>query len=134
MSLSPIVALRQGMRQRLLSDATLSAFLGGRVHDVAPRGAAAPWIAFGETKLRDWSTSSGRGADILLDIDVVSDQPGAREALQLAEQVARLLDDAPLALDEWRLVRLALVATDARRSDQSRFARVALRFRALIEQ
>jgi hypothetical protein len=134
MSLSPTVALRQGMRERLLSDVALSAAIGGRIHDVAPRQTAAPWIAFGETRLRDWSTSSGRGVEALLDIDVVSDQPGAREGLQLAEQVTRLLDDAPLALNHWRLVRLALVATDARRSDQGRFARVALRFRALIEE
>lgn len=134
MSLSPTVALRQGMRERLLSDVALSAAIGGRIHDVAPRQTVAPWIAFGETRLRDWSTSSGRGVEAFLDIDVVSDQPGAREGLQLAEQVTRLLDDAPLALTQWRLVRLAFIAADARRSDQGRFARVALRFRALIEE
>ncbi len=133
--ISPVVALRHAMRERLLADAELVSALGAaRIHDVAPRQTAAPWIAFGETRLRDWSTSSGRGVEALLDIDVVSDQPGAREGLQLAEQVTRLLDDAALSPGGWRLVRLALVATDARRSDQGRFARVALRFRALIEE
>ncbi|QLP98433.1 MAG: DUF3168 domain-containing protein [Rhodoblastus sp.] len=134
MSLSPVVSLRKAMRERLLADTTLVSALGGpKVHDVAPRDAQAPWIAFADTKLRDWSTVSGRGVECLADLVVVSDQPGQREALELAEQVSRLLDDAPLALAGWRLVRLACVATDARRAEKDRFARVTLRFRALIE-
>lgn len=133
--LSPVVALRKAMRDRLLTDAALIAALGGaKVHDVAPRDATAPWIAFAETRLRDWSTASGRGVEILAQLDVVSAQPGSREAFELAEQATRLLDDAALALAGWRLVRLAHVGADARRSDQDRFARVALRFRALIEE
>jgi hypothetical protein len=133
-ALSPVVALRKAMRERLLGDATLSAQIGARVFDVAPREAAAPWIGFGETKLRDWSTSSGRGVECLAELVVVSAEPGSREALEIAEQATRLLDDAALTLAGWRLVRLACVATDARRIEKDRFARVALRFRALIEQ
>lgn len=133
MSLSPVVALRKAMRDRLLADATLAGAVSTRIYDVAPRDAQAPWVAFGETKLRDWSSASGRGVEALAQIDVVSTQPGSREALEIAEQVTRLLDDAALTLAGWRLVRLACVATEARRSDQSRYARVALRFRALIE-
>lgn len=133
-ALSPVVALRKAMRERLLAEATLSTQIGARVFDVAPREATAPWIGFGETKLRDWSSSSGRGVECLAELVVVSAEPGSREALEIAEQATRLLDDAALTLSGWRLVRLACVATDARRIDKDRFARVALRFRALIEQ
>jgi hypothetical protein len=133
-ALSPVVALRKAMRDALLADASLLSALGAaRVYDIAPPQAQAPWIAFGDTRLRDWSSASGRGVEILAQIDVVSTQPGQREALELAELVTRRLDDAALPLAGWRLVRLAFVGADARRSDQNRFARVALRFRALIE-
>lgn len=134
MSLSPVVALRKAMRDRLLADASLVAALGGaKIYDVAPRGAAPPWVAFGDARLRDWSTASGRGVELVAALGVVSAEPGAREALEIAEQVTRLLDDAALTLTGWRLVRLACVATEARRADQDRHARIELRFRALME-
>lgn len=133
-ALSPVTALRKAMRDRLAADPALIAALGGPgIYDVAPPQAQAPWIAFGETRLRDWSSASGRGVEILAQIDVVSTQPGQREALELSELATRLLDDAALTLAGWRLVRLAFVGADAGRGDRSRFARVALRFRALIE-
>jgi hypothetical protein len=135
MTASPIAALRKAMRDALLADAALLAALGGaHVHDVAPRRAAAPWIAFGETRLRDWSSASGRGVEIVAQIDVWSTEPGSKQALTIAERVAALLDDADLTLADWRLVRLTHSATDARRENDSRFARCALRFRALLEQ
>ena len=65
MSDGPVVALRKAARDHLLADAAFVAALGGpRIHDVAPREATAPWIAFGETRLRDWSTADQRGADL----------------------------------------------------------------------
>jgi hypothetical protein len=135
MSVSPIVALRKAMRDALLADPGLLEALGGpKVHDVAPRGAQPPWLAFGETKMRDWSTASGRGVEILAAIEARSVEPGSRQAFDLAERVAAQLDDAALALADWRLVRLAHVATEARRENDGRYARVAIRFRALLEQ
>lgn len=130
----PVVALRKAARDHLVADAALVAALGGpRIHDVAPRGAAAPWIAFGETRLRDWSTGDRRGADLTLQLDVVSDQPGSREALTLAEGVVARLDDAALAPDGWRLVRLVFQTLDVKREAEGRLVRAQTKFRALLE-
>ena len=134
MSDGPVVALRKAARDHLLADAALIAALGGpRIHDVAPREATAPWIAFGETRLRDWSTADQRGADLTLQLDVISEQPGSREALALAERVIARLDDAALAPPGWRLVRLAFQTLDVKREAQGRYVRAQTKFRALLE-
>ncbi|MBL8590883.1 MAG: DUF3168 domain-containing protein [Methylobacteriaceae bacterium] len=131
---SPVIALRAAMRQRLLADAALLAALGSpKIYDTPPREATAPWISFGETRMRDWSSLGTRGVDLTIQIDAWSLAPGSREALDLAERVAALLDDADMALDGWRLTRLAFVALDARRETVGRFCRATTRLRALVE-
>ena len=131
---SPVVALRAAIRARLLADAGLVQALGGaKIFDAPPRETASPWIAFGETRLRDWSALDSRGVDATAQIDVWSADPGSRESLDIGERVVALLDDAPLAVQGWRLVRLAFLTLDARIETGGRYRRVALRFRALLD-
>lgn len=130
----PVIALRKSALAHLLADATLLAALGGaKIFDAPPREAQPPWIAFGETRLRDWSTADARGADLVLQLDAISDQPGSREALALAERVIARLDDAELTLEGWRLVRLVFLSLDAKREQNGRFLRAQVKFRALLE-
>lgn len=131
---SPVLALRRAIRAALLADATLTGQLGGpRVHDEAPPGAPAPRIAFAEVQARDWSAQSCAGAEQILVLSVWSDARGTREALDIADRVIALLDEAPLTLDGHRLVDLRFVALATRREQNGRYARADIRFRATTE-
>ncbi|MDB5569073.1 MAG: hypothetical protein JWN93_256 [Hyphomicrobiales bacterium] len=134
MTLSPAIALRKAMRDRLLANSALLARLGAqRIHDEAPRAAATPYVTFTQAQMRDWSTMTDRGAEHVLNLDVWSSRPGAHEALEIAALVAAALDDAPLALDGHRLVSLRCLDTQTGRENANRFVRARLRFRAVTE-
>lgn len=128
------VSLRRAARATLSADAGLTAALGGaKIFDEVPRATQPPYVTFGDAQWRDWSTASDRGGEHVFVLDVWTEQRGLRQALDLAERVAGLLDGAALALDGHRLVDLRLEALDTRREANGRFARAALRFRALTE-
>ncbi|WP_159730173.1 DUF3168 domain-containing protein [Methylosinus sp. Ce-a6] len=134
MSVSPILALRRAMRARLAADASLLSALGGaKIYDEAPRGAESPYVLFADTRWRDWSTPESKGSEQSITLSVVSIQRGAAEALAIGETILALLDEAPLALDGHRLVDLRHQASETRREQNGRFARLDLRFRATTE-
>lgn len=134
MSASPVVALRKAILLRLSTDSSLVAALGGaKIYDEAPRGAEPPYVLFAETRMRDWSTSESRGAEQLLVISAISIQRGVREALDIAQRLVELLDEAPLVLQDHHLVDLRHLASETKREQNGRLARVDLRFRATTE-
>lgn len=134
MSGSPVVALRKAIRLALLANGPLVARLGGaNVFDEAPREAIPPYVAYGDSLARDWSSASDRGAEQFVILNVWSIQRGLREALDIAARVTALLDDQPLALENHHLVNLRLVSMETRREANGRFVRAAIRLRAVSE-
>jgi len=134
MSASPIIALRMAMLARLVADAALVAALGGeKIFDEAPRNAEPPYVLFAEAQMRDWSAQLMRGAEQFLTLSVISTQRGVREALDIAQMIVGLLDEAPLALVGHTLIDLRFLAIETKREQNGRFARVNLRFRATTE-
>ncbi len=134
MSASPAVALRKAILLRLAGDTALVAVLGGaKFYEEAPRGTEPPYVLFAETQRRDWSTTLSPGAEHLLVLSAISVQRGTREALDIAERLVALLDEAPLALEGHHLVDLRHLSQATRREQNGRFARVDLRFRATTE-
>lgn len=134
MSASPVIALRQAMLARLIADAGLVAALGGaKIFDEAPRNAEQPYVLFAEAQSRDWSAQLVRGAEQFPTLSVISTQRGVREALDIAQMIVGLLDEAPLTLVGHTLIDLRFIAMETRREEKGRFARVNLRFRATTE-
>lgn len=134
MTFSKEIALRKAIRDRLLADAALVAKLGGpRVHDEAPRNQAAPYVVFTRSEARDWSTMTEEGAEHLLTLEVWSEKPGAREALEIAGRVADRLHEAPLSMAGAAYVHARIVSIEAQRQNANRFVRARLRLRVLIE-
>lgn len=134
MTASPIIALRGAIRSRLLKDPALVAALGGpRIYEEAPRGAETPYALFSDAEMRDWSTTSSRGAEQFLTLVIISTERGLGPALGAAQQIVDLLDDAPLTLQGHALVDLRFVSMNTKRDTSGRFARVAMLFRATTE-
>jgi len=134
MSLSPVIDLRKAMRNRLLADSIFTARLGGaKVFDEAPPGTPYPYVTFGDAQQRDWSTNSGRGAEQVVTLNIWTNQNGMRDALDIADQLILLLDEAPLTLTQNRLIDLRFVASETRRLNDGKLARVSVRLRATTE-
>jgi hypothetical protein len=134
MGVSPVIALRKAILSYLSGDAALVTALGGaKFYDEAPRSAEPPYVVFAETQIRDWSTSESSGAEQFVVLSAISLQRGVREALDIARRLVELLDEAPLVLSDHHLVDLRHLASETRREQNGRFARVNLRFRATTE-
>lgn len=133
MSVSPVIALRKAIRAYLFADMGFVAALGEKLYDEAPRGMEPPYALFVEAQLRDWSADLSRGAEQLFTIGVTSTMRGLSEALELAQRIADLLDEAPLTLQDHRLIDLRFLSMETRRDQNGRIARVNLRFRATTE-
>jgi hypothetical protein len=132
---SPILALRAAILAACAGDATLLALMGGslRLHGEPPRGAEGVYAMFGDAEAQDWSTGDDRGHRHEATILVYGRPGSARAALEVASRLATLIDDAPLALDDHRLVLLRVAAIEAGRDDEAKLARVTLRLSALTE-
>ncbi|MFO1104372.1 MAG: DUF3168 domain-containing protein [Methylocystis sp.] len=133
MSASPVVALRKAIRAFLLADSGFAAALGDKLYDEAPRGVEPPYVLFADVQLRDWSADLSPGAEQFFTLGVTSTMRGLSEALELAQRIVGLLNEAPLNLQDHRLIDLRFQSMETRRDQNGRFARVNLRFRATTE-
>ena len=116
----------KGCQERLVCGCFAYRKAGGRED-------AAPYLQFGDVSSRDWSTTSDAGAEHVLHLHVWSMQQGLKEALEIAADAQRILDDSALTLGGHRLVSIQYVSTESRREQSGRFARISLRFRAVTE-
>ncbi len=132
----PILALRKAILAHLAGDAALVAEMGGelRLSDEPPRGIVPVYAHFGDVIARDWSSDLGEGHEQSLSILVWARPGSAASALAIADRMAGLLHDAPLALDDHRLVSLRVASCDISRDERSGLARAVLRLRALSER
>ncbi|MCX7900043.1 MAG: DUF3168 domain-containing protein, partial [Methylocystis sp.] len=121
MTTSPVIALRQAMRARLVADTGLTGVLGGpQIYDEAPATIEPPYVLFADAQQRDWSAQSSRGAEQLFALSVVSTMRGQSEALSIAQLLVDLLDEAPLVLSGHRLIDLRFLGPEPRRDQQGR--------------
>lgn len=132
---SPVLALRRALLDVAGADVELTSLMGGslRLHDEPPRGAEPVYALFGDVTAKDWSTDFDRGHEQDLGIVVWAVRGSAGKALAVAERLAAILDDAPLALDGHRLVNLRVTELAARRDRDTQLQRVTLRLRAVTE-
>ena len=127
-------ALQKAIFEKLTSDAPTLAALGGpRIYDDAPARTEFPFVTFGQSSERDWSTGSDEGFEHLVTLHVWSRARGRREAEQVIAAARAALHDQDLTLSGHRLINLRHEFSEARRdSDGETFHGIA-RFRAVTE-
>lgn len=127
-------ALRDAVHASLMSDAMLTSLLGGaKIYDEPPRGAAMPYVTFGDARVSDAATDDSALEEHTLVLHCWSRQGGRREAQTLVGALLQALDDAPLTLAGFQLVNLRFSLADIRREADGRTYRALVRFRALTE-
>ena len=134
MTAGATIALWRAVHTALINDSALTTRLGGpKVFDEAPRGATPPYVAFGDARSRDWSTSTEPGVEHSMVIDTWSQLHGVQEALEISALVVDALENAALAPAGHRLILLRAVSVETRREDGGRFIRARQGFRAITE-
>ena len=127
-------ALQQAIFARLTTLAPLTALLGGpRIYDDVPQPVAYPYITFGQSILRDASTSTDPGDEHLITLHVWSRGRGRAETLGIIDLLRSALHNQPLTLAGHHLVNLRADYADARRDPDGETLHGTLRLRAVTE-
>jgi Protein of unknown function (DUF3168) len=131
---SAAFALQAAVFARLQGDAGLTAMLGGpRVYDDVPVRADFPYLTFGQSIERDWSTATDDGKEHTLTVHVWSRAAGRKESDDILELVRGLLHTAALTLSGHRLINLRHEMTEVRRDPDGETFHGIARFRAVTE-
>ncbi len=137
MNLSFDVGLQGAIYRRLTSDAGLSALVGDAVYDAPPEPGAPARLAhvtLGEERVRPFDTKTSHGALHDFTVVVHSGADGFAAAKRIAAAVCSALVDAPLSLDQGRLVAIRFQRATAERAAAPEKRRVSLLFRAVVDQ
>lgn len=127
-------ALQKAFYLKLTADAALNALLGGpRVYDDVPVRGEFPYVTFGQTTERDWSTGTDIGGEHVVTLHVWSRAPGRKEADEIIDAVRTALHDQALSLSGHRLVNLRHEFSDARRDADGESYHGITRYRAVTE-
>jgi len=127
-------SLQKAIYQALISHQPLIDLIGaGQVYDDVPRDADFPYVTFGPTASRDWSTGSDDGDEHVVTLNAWSRVGGRRGVLAIAETVRAALDEVPLSVDGHRLINLRHEAIDARRGEDGETYQGSIRLRAVTE-
>jgi hypothetical protein len=130
--------LQAAVYARLTGDAELWDLVGDRIYDAPlderPDDATPDHVTLGEETVRAWSTKTSEGAVHDFDVTVHSGRDGFDAAKKIAAAVCAALADAPLGIDGGRLVALRFLRARAVRGRAPEKRRIALRFRAVLDE
>ena len=127
-------ALQASIFQTLSIDPGVLGALGGpRIYDHVPRGAAYPYVTFGQSTVRDWSTGGDEGDEHVVTLHDWSLAAGRNQVHDIIGALRVALHDRDLTLAGHRLVNLRHEHSEARREvDGERFHGI-VRLRAVTE-
>lgn len=127
-------ALQKALYATLSGNAGVIAALGGaRVYDDVPSRTEFPYITFGQSTARDWSTGTEPGREHTITLHVWSRARGRKQADDVMSAAETALHDAALTLDGHRLINLRHEFSDARREPDGETYHGVSRYRAVTE-
>jgi hypothetical protein len=127
-------ALQSAIFARLTADAVLTALLGGeRMYDDVPVRAEFPYITFGQSSDRDWSTGTDAGREHLITLHIWSREHGRKQVDEVTDAVRAALHDAAMTLNGHRLINLRHEFSDVRRDGDGETFHGISRYRAVTE-
>ena len=127
-------ALQTAVYGKLSTDAAVTTALGGpRVYDDVPQWAEFPYLTFGQSSEKDWSTQTDDGVEHVVVLQAWSRAAGRREADEILHAVRTALHNAALVLSGHKLINLRHELSDVRREADGVTFRGTARFRAVTE-
>lgn len=127
-------ALQKALFAKLSGDAAVVAALGGsRVYDDVPSRTEFPYITFGQSTARDWSTGTEPGREHAITLHIWSRARGRKQADEVMAAAESALHDAALTLEGHRLINLRHEFSEARREPDGETYHGIARYRAVTE-
>jgi len=128
------VALQTAIRQRLTTDAGVSAIVGNRVYDFVPDETAKPYVTFGPVQVLPEAADCSEGVSVFAQLDAWADGPDSLGVKRLGAAIAKSLQWAELPLDEGqRLVIMSVESTQYMRDPDGITAHAVVTVRAQTE-
>ena len=128
------IALQQAIFATLTHHPQLLALLGGpRVYDDTPQPVVFPYISFGQSTVREFSSSTEPGDEHIVTLHVWSRGHGRKQAQSIIDVLRSALHDQPLLLTDHHLVNLRHEYSDCRRDPDGETIHGMLRLRAVTE-
>ncbi|MCB1522111.1 MAG: DUF3168 domain-containing protein [Hyphomicrobiaceae bacterium] len=126
--------LQKSLYLAVKSDAAITSLLGGpKIFDDVPQRTDYPYITFGQSLVRDWSTGGEDGHEHLVTLHVWSRAAGRKEASEILAAIESALHDQALTLADHHLVNLRHEYSDVRRDPDGETFHGLARFRAVTE-
>ncbi len=126
--------LQKSIYASLIADSSLTGLLGGaQIYDDVPRGASLPYVTFGQSTVRDWSTGTDPGHEHLFTLHVWTRVNGERLAHQIMSALRDRLHDASLILTGFKLVNIRHEFSDSFRDPDGETIHGVIRYRAVTE-
>jgi Protein of unknown function (DUF3168) len=127
-------ALQKAIHACLIADAATLASIGGpRIYDDVPRQPVFPYVAYGQSTVRDWSTGTDDAHEHIVTLHVWTRASGRKLAHEISSAIEVALDQQALVLDGHRLISLRHEFTDVRREADNETWRGIVRLRAVTE-
>ncbi len=128
-------ALQKALFETLKNDDELIESIGGeRIYDHVPPKTPFPYVTLGETACRNWDTSTEKGGEHFLNIQIWAKESGRKRVLDIAAKIATALDEKPVEVSGGhRVVNLMLTEVLARNTDGMGSYLGTMRYRAVTE-
>lgn len=127
-------ALQKSIYEALSADAAVTGLLGaGRIYDDTPQRSPMPYLTFGQSTLRDWSTGTDAGDEHVLTLHVWSRAEGRRQTHEIMRALRNALHERALTLEGHHLVNLRHELSEARREPDGETYHGIVRLRAVTE-
>lgn len=134
MATSASWGLQKGIYETLKDNPAITGLLGGpNIYDDAPQNANYPYLTFGESIARDWSTGSDDGLEHILTLHVWSRAGGKKETHEIIEAIRQVLKNGAVPVDEHHLVNLRHEFSEARQDPDGETYHGIVRYRAVTE-
>ncbi|GAB4225333.1 MAG: DUF3168 domain-containing protein [Methyloligellaceae bacterium] len=134
MAASASWSLQQGIYQALAGNPQVTSLLGGqKIFDNPPQDATFPYLTFGQTTERDWSTGSEDGSEHTVTLHVWSRAGGKKETYEIIETIRQALNAAPLTVSDHALINLRHEFSEARHDEDGETFHGIVRYRAITE-
>ena len=127
-------ALQQAVYGALSGDVAVTTLLGGpNIYDDVPQRSEFPYLTFGRSRVRDWSTGTENGSEHVVTLQVWSRSAGRKQTFEIMDALRAAVHDQALSVAGHSLINLRHEFSDARREPDGDTYHGTVRFRAVTE-
>ena len=132
-SIHVLASLKNVLRAHVLANPDVAALVGTAFHDMPPRNANPPFLAFGNAVIRDDSSLLCEAAIVEMEVLAITHERGTTRGLNLVGALEAALKTPLPPLEGHRLIALERPEARVQHDAEKNIVRASLRLRAFTE-